>query len=73
LLLLVLAGILPVQALLAALPAVLSLKAARILLRNANRPENLAPAIQLSIQAMLAHAALLSLVLVVSSFTGAAL
>ena len=70
---LVVAGVLPLLALLAALPAVLSLKAARILLRNANRPENLAPAIQLTIQAVLAHTALLALVLVVSSFTGAGL
>jgi 1,4-dihydroxy-2-naphthoate octaprenyltransferase len=71
LLLLVVAGMLPRLALLAALPAILSLRAAWILLRNATRPEKLAPAIQLSILAMLAHAALLALVLVVSPFTGA--
>ena len=70
LLLLVAVGMLPVLALLAALPAVLSSRAARILLHNAGRPENLAPAIQLSIQAVLAHAALLALVLLVSAFAG---
>jgi 1,4-dihydroxy-2-naphthoate octaprenyltransferase len=70
LLLLVVVGILPLPALLAALPAVLSFRAARILLHNATRPSRLAPAIQLSIQAVLAHAALLALVLVVSAFIG---
>ena len=70
LLLLVVVGMLPLLALLAALPAVLSFRAARILLHNATRPSRLAPAIQLSIQAVLAHAALLALVLVVSAFTG---
>ena len=70
LLLLVAVGILPLLALLAALPAVLSFRAARILLHNASRPSRLAPAIQLSIQAVLAHAALLALVLAVSAFTG---
>jgi 1,4-dihydroxy-2-naphthoate octaprenyltransferase len=68
---LVVTGMLPVLALLAALPAVLSFRAARVLLRYADRPENLAPAIQLTILAALAHAALLALVLVVSAFTGA--
>jgi 1,4-dihydroxy-2-naphthoate octaprenyltransferase len=71
LLLLVGAGVLPGLALLAALPAILSVRAAWILLHNATRPENLAPAIQLSILAVLAHAALLALVLVVSPFSGA--
>jgi len=72
LLLLIVAGVLPLLALLAALPAVLSVRAARILLHNATRPENLGPAIQLSILAVLAHTILLALVLVVSAFTGAA-
>jgi 1,4-dihydroxy-2-naphthoate octaprenyltransferase len=67
---LVVVGLLPRLALLAAVPAALSFMAARVLLHNAARPENLAPAIQLSIQAVLAHAALLALVLVVSAFTG---
>jgi hypothetical protein len=49
---------------------VLSFRAARILLHNATRPQHLAPAIQLSILAVLAHAGLLALVLVLSSFTG---
>jgi 1,4-dihydroxy-2-naphthoate octaprenyltransferase len=69
---LIVAGVLPLLALLAALPAVLSVRAARILLHNATRPENLGPAIQLSILAVLAHTTLLALVLVVSAFTGAA-
>ena len=67
---LVVAGMLPRLALLAALPAILSLRAAWILLHNATRPEKLAPAIRLSILAMLAHAALLALVLVVSPLAG---
>ena len=71
LILLVVTGILPLLALVAALPAILSVRAARILLGNATRPENLGPAIQLSILAVLAHAALLALVLVISPFTGA--
>ena len=70
LLLLVVVGMLPLLALLAALPAVLSFRAARILLHNATRPSRLAPAIRLSIQAVIAHAALLSLVLVASAFIG---
>ena len=71
LLLLIVVGVLPLLALIAALPAVLSVRAARILLGNATRPENLGPAIQLSIMAVLAHAGLLALVLVVSPFTAA--
>ena len=67
---LVVVGMLPLLALLAALPAVLSFRAARVLLNNATRPSRLVPAIQMSIQAVLAHAALLALVLVVSAFTG---
>ena len=68
---LVVAGVLPLLALVAALPAVLSFRAARMLLHNATRPGNLGPAIQLSILAVLTHAGLLALVLVVSPFTGA--
>ena len=68
---LIVAGVLPLLALVAALPAVLSFRAARMLLHNATRPENLGPAIQLSILAVLTHAGLLALVLVVSPFTGA--
>ena len=71
LLLLIATGVLPLLALVSALPAILSVRAARILLRNATRPEHLGPAIQLSILAMLAHAGLLALLLVVSPFTGA--
>jgi 1,4-dihydroxy-2-naphthoate octaprenyltransferase len=71
LLLLIAAGVLPLLALVAALPAILSVRAARILMGNATRPENLGPAIQLTILAVLAHAGLLALVLVVSPFTGA--
>ena len=68
---LIVAGVLPLLALVAALPAVLSFRAARMLLHNATRPENLGPAIQLSILAVLTHAGLLALVLVVSPFTSA--
>jgi len=71
LILLIVTGVLPLLALVAALPAILSVRAARILLRNATRPENLGPAIQLSILAVLAHTGLLALVLVVSPFTAA--
>ena len=67
---LIVAGVLPLLALVAVLPAVLSFRAARMLLHNATRPENLGPAIQLSILAVLTHAGLLALVLVVSPFTG---
>lgn len=70
LLLLVAVGMLPMLALLAVLPAVLSFRAARILLHNATRPSRLAPAIRLSIQAVLVHAVVLALVLLVSAFTG---
>jgi 1,4-dihydroxy-2-naphthoate octaprenyltransferase len=67
---LVVVGMLPLLALLAALPAFLSFRAARILLRNASRPECLEPAIQLSIQAVLVHAVVLALVFVVSTLAG---
>jgi len=72
LLALVAAGVLPRLALLAAMPAVLSVRAARILLANAARPERLAPAIRLSILAVLGHGALLTAVLALSPFTGTA-
>jgi len=70
LLALVAAGVLPLLALLAAMPAILSFRAAQILLGNSTRPEKLAPAIQLSILAVLGHAALLAMVLALSPFTG---
>lgn len=60
-------GLLPLLAIIAALPAVLSIKAARILLQNAETPQRLAPAIQMTILTMLAHGALLTLALVVDS------
>ncbi|MDH3948498.1 MAG: prenyltransferase [Gammaproteobacteria bacterium] len=68
---LVVAGWLPLLALISALPAILSIKAARILLQNAERPQNLAPAIQMTILVMLAHGALLTLALVLDSLVRA--
>ena len=68
LLALILTGLLPLLAGIALLPAILSFKAARILLQHAATPHKLAPAIQLTILAMLAHGALLSLALVTASF-----
>lgn len=64
---LILVGVLPLLALVSALPAILSVKAARILLQNAEQPQRLAPAIQMTILTMLAHGALLSLVLVIDA------
>ncbi len=64
---LVITGLLPILALISALPAILSIKAARILLRNAEMPQNLTPAIQMTILVMLAHGALLTLTLVMDS------
>jgi len=64
-------GVLPVLASISALPALLSIKAARILLRNAEMPQNLVPAIQMTILVMLAHGALLTLALVLASLVGA--
>lgn len=52
----------------ALLPAILSYKAARILLQYATTPTKLAPAIRMTILAMLAHGALLTLALVMASF-----
>ncbi len=68
LLALILTGVLPLLALISALPVVLSVKAARELLQNAATPQKLAPAIQLTILAMLTHGALLTLALVIASF-----
>ena len=62
---LVATGRLPPLALIALPPAVLSLRAARILLAHPEQPRKLAPAIPLTILAMLAHGVLLSLVLVI--------
>jgi 1,4-dihydroxy-2-naphthoate octaprenyltransferase len=64
-------GILPLLALVSVLPALLSIKAARILLRNAEMPQNLVPAIQMTILAMLGHGALLTLALVLDSLVRA--
>jgi len=64
---LVITGVLPILALISALPALLSIKAARILLRNAETPQNLTPAIQMTILVMLAHGALLTLTLAMDS------
>jgi len=60
---LVFLGILPLAALITLLPALLSYRAAGILLRHASHPSLLAPAIQLTILAMLSHGALLAMVL----------
>lgn len=64
---LIAAGLLPLLAIIAVLPAWLSIKAARILLQHAETPQKLAPAIQMTILAMLAHGALLTLALVLHS------
>ena len=68
---LVLMGLLPMLALISVLPALLSIKAARILLRNAEMPQNLVPAIQMTILTMLGHGALLTLALVLESLVRA--
>ena len=67
LLALILAGLLPWLAIVAVLPALLSFKAAGILLQYAETPQKLAPAIQMTILTMLAHGALLTLALVIHS------
>ncbi|HEX5363257.1 MAG TPA: prenyltransferase [Gallionella sp.] len=59
-------GALPVWALLTLLALPLSIKAARQLLQHAAQPQQLADAIKLTIAAMLAHGALLSLALILS-------
>lgn len=63
LLLAVVRGWLPVTSLLAALPLLLSWRAARILRQNVHHSAGLAPAIQLTIAAMLLHGLLLSAIL----------
>lgn len=68
--LLVVSSVLPPLALISAVPAFLSVRAARILLRNAAQPRNLAPAIRMTILAMLGHGLLLTLVLAVVALTG---
>ena len=68
---LVVVGTLPLLALVSVLPALLSIKAARILVRNAEMPQNLVPAIQMTILAMLGHGALLTLALVLDSLVRA--
>ncbi|HEX5337188.1 MAG TPA: prenyltransferase [Gallionella sp.] len=65
LLLSVLLGWLPVAALLALLALPLSVKAARLLLRHAAQPQQLGDAIKLTIGAMMAHGALLSLAVII--------
>jgi len=65
---LVIAGLLPVIALIALSPAVLSYKAAVILIDHADHPQQLVPAIQMTILAMLAHGALLSAALVLDYY-----
>jgi 1,4-dihydroxy-2-naphthoate octaprenyltransferase len=57
------AGLLPPSALISLLPAAITFRAARILLKYADQPARLVPAIQMTILAMLAHGTLLSLVL----------
>jgi 1,4-dihydroxy-2-naphthoate octaprenyltransferase len=64
---LVMAGLLPVTALVAMLPAILTFKAGNILIKHAAHPQELTPAIQMTILAMLTHGALLSIVLVLES------
>ena len=65
--LLILAGELPLLALIAALPLALTIKASRMVIRYAGQPRQLAPAIRLTILAMLTHGALLSVALIVST------
>ena len=64
---LVVAGLLPLLALIAMLPAILTFKAGNILIKHADHPQELTPAIQMTILAMLAHGALLSMVLALGS------
>ncbi len=67
---LILVGLLPPLAFIAALPVLLSIKAARILLRHADQPRCLETAIRMTIVAMLAHGALLSLALLLGRAAG---
>ena len=62
----VMLGWLPVLTLIALLALPLSIKAALLLLRHAGEPQQLGQAIQMTIAAMLAHGALLSIALVIS-------
>jgi len=62
----IVSGVLPWPALVAALPAPLSLRAAGILIRHAEQSGALAPAIRMTILAMLGHGALLSMVFVLN-------
>jgi 1,4-dihydroxy-2-naphthoate octaprenyltransferase len=62
----VLLGWLPMLALIALFALPLSVQAARLLLRHAAQPRQLGDAIKLTIAAMLAHGALLSLALILS-------
>lgn len=62
----VLVGWLPMLALAALLALPLSVKAARLLLRHAAEPRQLGDAIKLTIAAMMAHGALLSLALILN-------
>ena len=71
LVILIVTGVLPLLALISLLPVVLSVKAARILLQHAESPQNLVPAIQMTILGMLAHGALLTLALVLASLVQA--
>jgi len=66
-LLLIVYGLLPTIALVAILPAFLTFQAATILIRHANHPQHLVPAIQMTILAMLTHGILLSIALVVDA------
>ena len=68
---LIVVGTLPLLALISALPIFLSIKAGRILLQNAETPQNLVPAIQMTILVMLAHGALLTLALMLESLVRA--
>jgi 1,4-dihydroxy-2-naphthoate octaprenyltransferase len=62
----VLLGRLPLSALLAVLALPLSVKAARLLLRHADQPQQLGDAIKLTIGAMLLHGGLLGVALILS-------
>ena len=68
-LLLILSGLLPTIALIAILPLPLTVKAAQLMLRYPAQPQRLAPAIRMTIAAMLMHGTLLSIALVYSGIT----
>lgn len=67
LLLLIAYEMLPLISLVALLPAILTVRAATILIHHADQPQHLVPAIQMTIQAMLAHGVLLSIALVIDA------